>query len=441
MNVTLDYTPTCDAIREFHASAERDRCLTGGFGSGKTHAAVAEAIMLGIEYPGNEIDVCRKTFGELDRSTRPTFEELLPKEIIKRPYSSGDHQIHLINGTRIQFFPLDEREKIKSLNAGVILIDEASEVDESTFLMLRARLRRPVSRRCCLVASNPTFKNHWMYKWFGERQFPGRFHRKLSTYDNPYLPKDYVEDLERILPPDLFKVYVLGEWGVVVFGERVYVEFGPSLHLGKVQYNPDYPILRGWDFGYKFPAVMFAQIDNKERIKFLAEIMGKNILIDNFGDDVLRLGERLWGKDVKYEDYGDPAGNHKDPRGVVEETAIQVLRNKFNITVHHRDTPLSHGLGLVRRKFGQNIEGQPAIQIDDTRCPIFVEGLSGGYSCKQNKDGSYLQDEPREDGYFEHVQDAARSILVNKFYYDMRKYETMKRGLSPYKPAFEGCSW
>jgi hypothetical protein len=366
----------------------------------------------------------------------------LPKEIVARPYSSGDHQIHLINGSIIQFFPLDEREKIKSLNSGCILLDEASEVDEHTFVLLRARLRRPnVPRRCMLITSNPTFTNHWLYRWYGERELPNRFHRKLSSYENPFLPKEYLDDLERNFPVDLYRVYVLGEWGHVTHGERVYPEFGPSLHTGKVHYNPDYPILRGWDFGYLFPAVVFLQIDNKERVRVLAEIMGKNRLIDFFGEDVLRLGEKLFGKDAKYEDYGDPAGNHKDPRGVTEVTAMQVLKDKFDVSVHFRDVPLAQSIGLVRRKLSQIIEGQPSVLIDDKNCPILIEGFSGGYTCKQSKDGSFLRDEPKDDGYFEHTQDAFRAVLVNKFYYNMVSFERMKKGLPAYKPSFSGTSW
>jgi len=444
MDVQFDYEPINAKMREFHNSLARDKCLTGGFGCGKTYATSAEAIMLAMEYPNNEIDICRKTFGELDRSTRPVLQELLPPAIVKRPYSSADHRIELINGSYFQFFPLDEREKVKSLNSGVIVIDEASEIDEGTFLMLRARLRRPVPRRSLLIASNPTYTNHWLYKWFGQLsdgRFPDRFHRQLSTYENPTLPKDYITDLERNLPEDLFRVYVLGEWGHVTFGERIYAEFGPQLHGRSCHYNPDYPVLRGWDFGYLFPAVVFAQLDSKGRVRVLAELMGKNRLIDYFGEDVLTLGEKLF-PGAKYEDYGDPAGAHKDPRGVTDRTAIQVLREKFSIQVRYRDVLIRQGLDLIRRYLARIIEGEPAIQVNRDSCPILMEGFSGGYACKQNKDGSLLRDEPKDDGYFEHLQDAFRSIMTNKFAWDMQKFEDRKRGIRPaYRPAFPGTSY
>lgn len=443
MNVTLDYTPLHDKMREFHASIAKYKCLTGGFGCGKTTTVAAELIALAMEFPGNEIDICRKTFGELNRSTRPLIEDMLPKEIVARPYSTVDHQIKLINRSYLQFFPLDEREKVKSLNSGAIFIDEASEIEEDIFLMLIARLRRKVPRKHMLIASNPTYTNHWLYKWFGqleEGRYPDRFHRKLSTYDNPTLDADYLRDLERSLPPDVFRVYVLGEWGHVTFGTRMYPEFGPSLHGRNLNYNPDLPIIRGWDFGFLFPACVFLQVDLLGRIKVLGEMMGKNRLIEHFGEDVINYGLKRF-PDARFEDYGDPAGAHKDPRGVSDKTATRVLRDEHNIHVKYKDVPISHGVNLIRRKLSTIVEGEPALLVDSVHCPLLMEGFSGGYACKQNNDGTALKDVPKDDGYFEHTQDALRSALVHKFKYDMNRFEKRKRGLPVYKPAFPGTSW
>ncbi len=445
MDINFDYKSICRATEEFHSSPARRKALTGGWGCGKTTAAMAEGIMAGAEYANNLIVICRNTFGELDRSTRLVFEEICPTELIKKPYSSGDHTIHFINGTKILFFPLDDVSKLKSLNAGMIILDEASEVGEEIALNLWSRRGRragiPASRQMLLIASNPTLTNHWLYRWFQDTKNPDFFHRKLTTYDNEHnLPEGYIKDLEQSLPPDMFQRYVLGEWGHVTFGERIYPEFGLSIHVGYPDYDPELPVIRGWDFGYIHPAVVFLQVDELNRIKVLSEIQGKNIVIERFAEDVINHGNKLFPK-IEFTDYGDPAGDKKAGTGISDTTAVRVLREKFGFVVKSKPCKIRDRLDLVRRKLGQIIEGTPSILVHRDRCPILIEGFAGGYACKKAPNGEILKDVPVQDGYYEHTQDALGYGVANKFAIDMKRFSDRKRGLPAYRPAFDGSAY
>lgn len=445
MDIKFPYKPICKKTEDFHYSTARRKALTGGWGCGKTTAMMAEGILLGTEYPNNLIVICRNTFGELDRSTRLVFEEICPTELIKKPYSISDHTIHFINGTKILFFPLDDVSKLKSLNAGAILLDEASEVGEEIAINLWSRRGRragvPAKSQVFLVASNPTLTNHWLYRWFQGNADPDFFHEKLTTYDNEHnLPEGYIEDLKKSLPEDMFQRYVMGEWGHVTFGERVYPEFGIGLHTGSVEYDPSFRVIRGWDFGYIHPAVAFLQIDDKGRIKGLSELLGKNTIIERFAEDVIHLGEKEF-PNAKFEDYGDPSGDHRSKTGVTDTTAIRVLRETYDIHVKSRPCRIRDRLDLVRRKLGQIIEGSPSIVLDDKKCSLLIEGMAGGYACKKAPNGEILKDVPNEDGYYEHLQDAWGYAMANKFSTDMKKFSDRKRGLPVYSPAFPGTSW
>jgi hypothetical protein len=443
MDVEFSYLPINDKMRDFHSSPIKHKALVGGFGSGKSYGLCAEVITLLMEYPGNVAAICRQTLGELDRSTRLVFQDLMPPEIVKRGYSISDHSIHFVNGSVALFFPLDEPEKIKSLNVGVVAIDEASEIREEMALMLRPRLRlNRVPRRYYLVASNPTTTNHWLYKWFVKDASEDFKVWHFSTYDNlANLPADYIDDLEKSLPPDLAERYIKGEWGHISFGERIYEDFGARVHVGKTKYNPDLLIIRGWDFGYYHPAVVFVQIDEKGRVRILAETQGKSRVIDYFAEDVITLGRKLFGDNVKYEDFGDIAGKFKPGSGVTTDTAIKTLKEKFGISVAVKRTSIKEGIMLIRRKLIGIVDGEPLITVDDTKCPILLEGFNGGYSCKKNAHGELLRDEPREDDYYEHTQDAFRYLMVGKFHADLTRREKKTGKLIQYRPAFPGSSW
>jgi Phage terminase large subunit len=451
VDIQFNYEPLCPKILDFHKSSARKKLLLGGWGSGKTTAACAEAITLGLEYPNNLVAVCRNTFGELDRSTRVVLQDLLPAEIVRKPYSAADHSTFLTNGTQIVFFPLDDVGKLKSLNAGVIVLDEASETSEEMAVTLWGRRGRrkgiPSERQCFLIASNPTLTSHWLYKWFeGKEHDPDVYFAKLTTYDNQkYLPAGYIRDLEKSLTPDMFQRYVMGEWGHVTFGERIFPEFSLSLHVGFPEFDPALPIIRCWDFGWVHPACVWMQIDGFNRVRVLAELMGRTQVIERFAEDALSYGDRLF-PGARYEDYGDRAGDRADPRGVSAETAMSILQDKLSINVHYRSgstqTSIKNGLDLIRRKLGHITEGVVDVLFHKERCRLLIEGCAGGYACTKDRQGQILKDVPREDGYYEHPQDAWRYGMINKFAIDMDRYKERVKGIRPhYAPTFDGTSY
>lgn len=445
MDIVFPYESVCEKTIAFHKSPARRKALIGGWGCGKTTAVCAEGFLLAMEFPKNLVVICRNTFGELDRSTRLVFQDLCPTEAVAKAYSVTDHTIHLINGSTILFFPLDDVSKLKSLNAGTVIIDEASEIDEEMATTLWARRGRrvgiPAARQCFLVASNPTLTNHWMYRWFAEKVHPDFFLEKMTTYDNKKnLPDGYIQDLEKSLPPDMFQRFVMGEWGHVTFGERIYPEFSLSIHVGFPEYDPAYPIVRCWDFGYLHPALVFLQVDSKGKVMVLKELMGKNVMIENFAEEVIYTGQQMF-PGARFEDYGDPAGGKHASTGVTDTTAFSVLIDKFNINVHSRIVGIKDGLDLVRRKLSILVEGSPAILIHKDRCKLLIEGMAGGYACMKTQQGEVLKDLPKTDGYYEHTQDALRYGMINKFATDLKQFNARKKGLPVYKPTFSGTSY
>lgn len=124
------------------------------------------------------------------------------------------------------------------------------------------------------------------------------------------------------------------------------------------------------------------------------------------------------------------------------DTATRILNDKFGINVRSRRTLVKDGLDLIRRLLDRNEDGQPSLVINKDRCKILAEGFLGGYACSKDRDGNIIKDQPVEDGYFEHTQDALRYALVNKLMVDLKSYKDINRKRLPdYKPSFAGTSW
>jgi PBSX family phage terminase large subunit len=199
------------AFKEFHACSAIEAALIGGYGSGKSRALVAEALKLGLAYPGSEHLVARKTIPSLRDTTENDFIEQMPKELwdaCEKVKGGGHYQyIILPNGSKYYFKGLDDWRKIKSLNLMGIFVDEADEIDEDTYEGLTSRLRQVQPRQAALrlgatsipfrvirLASNPAGRN-WIWHRFvknGGRERPAFISTSL---DNPYNPIAYIEHL------------------------------------------------------------------------------------------------------------------------------------------------------------------------------------------------------------------------------------------------------
>jgi len=396
--------------REFHESDAFLRMYQGGFGAGKTKAGVWEAIDVSMAYPGNFGVIARLTYRELEDSTKKTFFDECPPELIAR-FKARDDLVEFVNGSRLVFRSLDNPDKFRSMNLGWFYIDEASEIeDEDIPTMLVGRLRlSTVPWRGGWFTSNPAHVEHWTYRWFVERAAVNPSRYKLvvaSSYENPYLPREYIETLEQEYSPQWVRRYLHGEFGFIVKGTAVYQQFSEDVHVvPDLEYIPDRPVIRAWDFGFHHPAVLWSQVGPDGVLHVILEKMGTDILLSKFAEEIVRISnERFPG--ATFVDVGDPAGGQrgdKDPR-----TSLDILREK-GIRVATRKYPKKKLIEVIEQRFGmvrRTRDGQkPAILISKKGCPILIDGLRGGYCWPKAKDGKIYKESPMEDGYFEHLQD------------------------------------
>lgn len=172
----------------------------GSLGSGKTWSICRAAIGLAFANPGIKILVGRFFGTDLRDTTMAEFFKLIEKleDAIKEQFPAGTpaeqiprvghfaiakNEFTFANGAVILFRPLDEAEsKYKSLEIAAFGIDEASEVPVEAAMMLKARCRQKGFPHIGFIASNPTGRDHWLYKWFELEKRPGcRLFRIFAT--------------------------------------------------------------------------------------------------------------------------------------------------------------------------------------------------------------------------------------------------------------------
>lgn len=225
--------------RRFFASRAPEVLYSGAYRAGKSRIGCEKAYSLARRYPGIPIGIFRKTAASLAASTERTLlHDVIPRrEIVS--HNRTERWYELANGSRIWMFGLDPDpitgvpSKVGSVELGWAFIDEAAEVTEGDWVMVKGRLSWPgVPYHQIAAATNPASPTHWLKLRFTPPT-EQRVYLHASTFDNPLLPSDYVADASAAADDYLKRRYILGEWvgaeGVIwtVPDDQVRVTEGP----------------------------------------------------------------------------------------------------------------------------------------------------------------------------------------------------------------------
>lgn len=207
-----------DEQRQFLDSTAPEVLYSGAFGAGKSRIGCEKVYALAQQWPGAPFGIFRKVAASLPATTKITFErDVCPKSAIRRANKS-EGWIELNNGSRIWFMGLDPDpltkvpSKVGSLDLAFAFVDEAVELEEADWIMLKGRLRYPgVPYHQLAAATNPGPPTHWLIERFVPPQ-DGHLLLHASTLDNRLSPQDYRDEMARMPPGLMRQRYVEGRW-------------------------------------------------------------------------------------------------------------------------------------------------------------------------------------------------------------------------------------
>lgn len=229
--------PTLPHQWETYSSEAKFTLQSGAYGSGKTMTNAWIILRECLSYPGTLGLAGAETTPQLKQTLQADFETLvsayMEAGLVK--FHGTDRKYTFWNGSAVLFWPLvgsdanRQRHRIRSLNLGFAVVEEATSIPEATMLEVLGRLRRKGASRRCYASCNPGSPGHYLYEWFVDEQRPGYRMVKSNTYANPFLPPDYIQTLENSLGEEMASRYLRGEW--VNFEGLVYREFSREAHV------------------------------------------------------------------------------------------------------------------------------------------------------------------------------------------------------------------
>lgn len=370
----IGYTPVFEKTR---ASEAKTIVNVGGAGSSKSHSIAQlfiERLVSRKHYTGG---ICRKTFPALRMTAMKLTLDLLKDYGIYNPdRHNKTANIYTHGRNSLQFFSLDEPEKIKSANFNDIWMEEANEFTYEDYTILKLRLREPVEEgeiNQMFLSLNPIDANNWIATRLVQETDVEAIH---STFkDNPFLDKGYIKTITDLIHQDtnFYKIYALGEWGLLQ--RRIYINYKvipvlPDMKEAKWCY--------GLDFGLVNPSALIKVYWLGDKF-YLEERLYKSGLTNK---DIIEF--------LSHEEKGDI---YADPteKQMIEE----IFRAGFNTYEAHKE--VKPGIDLCQRQ---------TLNIPEDSVNLIKEIQS--YQWKEDKDGNVLS-EPIK--FNDHLMDAMRYAI------------------------------
>lgn len=400
----------------------------GGYGSGKTWCGSLLGLMLARKYPGSRGLVGAKEYELVKNTTLQSyFEHLENMGYVKDKdytYNKNDKKITLSNGSEILFKGLDDPEKFKSLNLHWAEIEEASQISDSAFKQLLARLRNTNRKPSwenfkyrLFGHTNPQPNKGWIWKRFIEN--PKNNYRLIiaPTSENTNLPKHFIESMKDEYDPEYYRINVLGEFGN--YSSGLVVKNFTSENEKSLNYNRDIPLYLSCDFNVDPMCWCIAHMDEKD-VYFFDELVIENTSTQACIDEFIR---RYPNHRSKIIICGDASGDFRNAQSeftnyMIIRRALEAHGYNVDFKIRPYNPPVLSRIQAFNARIC-NTSGERHIFIDPKRCKWLMHNV---YNLAF-KEGTSIVDVPtvkqikndRDAKFLEHPFDAA-SYLVEFFF-------------------------
>ncbi len=393
--------PQIALLEAVHVDGPRYVELEGSPGSAKSWGGAFLIWKQAYEHPGIQMLYCRYKDQDVRGQLMGIWEQVSVffPSYLQPTWESASESWIFPNGSRCYMHSLKSSEitaihsKYKGKTLALIVIEEASEVPYVHLVGLRERLRQsrtpagiPYRYPLCIVLiTNCVDEDHWLAGEFPtDNQQPDHRYIRADIYSNAHnLGPDAVSGYELDYPPGhvLRPTKIEGRRGVTLVGKPVYQGyFDRRLHVNaRLQVNPHYPLLEGWDFGHEKPAVVwFQHLTHIGALQILGAVKGSALFIETFAPKVLEIRARWFPHQaVNIQSWCDPAG--ATTNGGTLHTPVRTLQDcgvPVRYTPDANDAEVRYAAIQVLAGYMERIarDGSPAFQIAPRCIELIKEG-------------------------------------------------------------------
>lgn len=401
--------------RRFVTSSARFPAFVGGFGSGKTAAAMGRAMRLKIACRTSDIAYYLPTYPLIEDIAFQRFPELCERKGWAYKLNKQAGVLEFPGAGRILFRNMEQPHRIVGYEVAHSLVDEidimAADKARDAWNKIIARNRQKCGMENTVgVATTPEgFK--FVYDRWKKAPAPGYELIQAKTAENAHnLPDGYIDSLRSSYPSNLLAAYLDGEFVNLTSGS-VYPEFDRTLNASAETIRVSEPLHIGQDFNVgQMASVVFVLRDGEPHaVDELTGILDTPALIAT-------IRARYPGHAIHI--YPDASGNSRKSNNASESDIALLRAAKFNVLVATTNPAVKDRVLSMNQMI--HSEGKRRLRVNVDTCPSFVEALE-----KQAYDKN---GEPDKASGFDHLNDAAGYFMFHRFPVRTRTMQRVKIG-------------
>ena len=394
--------------------------LVAGFGSGKSEALVMKVLKQLFDIDAYAyIAVYEPTVDLVKKIMYPRFEEILGSAGLMYKLNKSEGIIDIDGVGQVLFRSLDNPTRIIGYEVHHSHVDEMDTLDADkaedawTKIISRNRKRIPNgSQNTVSVYTTPEgyrfVYQRWEKKAKKDIEQRGRTDYELirgCTYDNPFLPADYIESLESSYPKELIQAYLNGEFVNLESGQ-VYIDFDPvenhtpaKLIGYKAPFGNTERLHIGMDFNVNHMSAVVGVI--REGILHIVEEISDQRDTPSM---IAEVNRRYGHHPITV--YPDASGRGRKSVDASKSDINLLKEAGYAINAPMKNPPVRDRIVSVNTLFC-NSKGERRLLINTDECPVLTSNL--------NEQAYDDNGNPKKTNNVDHMPDALGYLVHRKF--------------------------
>lgn len=400
----MSFTP---AQAAFVSSMEPFPAFVGGFGSGKTAAAIARIMRLKRMCPGQDVAYYLPTYGLVEDIAFQRFPAMFDRLGLGYKLNRQTATLQTDLG-RIIFRTMDNPDRIVGFEVAHSILDELDtlpiEKARNVWNKVIARNRQKASTaggksvaNTVAVSTTPEGFRFVHERWV-KNKVPGYELFRAKTMDNAAnLPDGYIDNLRNSYPSNLLSAYLDGEFTNLTAGS-VYSEYDRSLNATSETVQPGEALHVGMDFNVAHGAAVIHVLrgDDPHAVAELTDVFDTPAMIALLKRDYA-------GHQINI--YPDASGQNRKSNNASESDLSLLKAAGFRVCVNPTNPRVKDRVLSVNAMIHK--EGARRYRVNPEKCPQLVESLE-----KQAYDKT---GEPDKSGGLDHIIDAAGYFVTYRY--------------------------
>lgn len=293
---------------------------------------------------------------------------------------------------------MERPERIVGYEVGHSVADELDTLKydkaQDVWGKIVSRNRAPVNGANSVAVATTPEGFRFVYEHWKRKPMAGSEIIKASTYSNPFLPKEYIDNLKATIPAPLLEAYLNGEF-VNMTSSSVYSEFD-RVKCATYETHADTEALHiGMDFNVgKMAAVVHVLRNNEPHA-----VMEHEGLLDT---PAMILHLKRHHPNNKIIVYPDASGASRKSVNASESDLSLLRQAGFSVFVNNRNPRVKDRVMSMNMMFKN-----ATYRVNPDTCPMYIESLE-----KQAYD---KHGEPDKSSDYDHLNDCGGYFICYRY--------------------------